>query len=375
MNIKRQIAGHLRHIFGWRTYEKLIVLNVDDYGSIRLASRAARDVLRRRIPNLSGYMDNFDALETREDLAALFEVLERARGADGKPAVVTAYALSANPDFDTLRSEGRYVPEALPDTFARLEVEQKQAYEGTWALWQEGMHRELLHPQFHGREHFSLPLIEAKLAKNDDDLRANLEVDSMAGLRRLPAMPGVGFTHSFGLHDESLLPCQREVIKDGLDRFEKVFGFRSRTFTPPAQRLHPLLDDFVFRHGVRAIDKPFLTRRPTGKGKSRPMVSFLRAPTRERPGTIVRTLSFEPCSNARSDAIGHALRQIELAFRFRKPAIISSHRVNFAGHIDPSNRSRGLTALRALLAAITRRWPDARFITADQLVGTMEVAR
>jgi len=66
------------------------------------------------------------------------------------------------------------------------------------------------------------------------------------------------------------------------------------------------------------------------------------------------------------------LNQVAAAFRWHKPAIISSHRVNFAGHIDPHNREFGLDALRRLLGGIIERWPDAHFISADALVDKIE---
>ena len=71
--------------------------------------------------------------------------------------------------------------------------------------------------------------------------------------------------------------------------------------------------------------------------------------------------------------VGYALGQVEAAFRWRKPAIISSHRVNFCGHIDPNNRQQGIAALGELLKGIVKRWPDVRFISADQLVERIEV--
>jgi len=360
-----------KHLLGCQTPHRLVILNVDDYATIRLASRQAREKLQKRIPDFGGQMDTFDALETRADLDALFEVLRSVRGADGIPPAFTAYALSANPDFNALRNEGRYAPEALPDTFARLSADQPDAYEGAWSLWREGMAEGLIHPQFHGREHVSVPLIEAKLVRGDDDLNANIEVESTAGLKAIPEMPGVGFTHSFGLHDKSLLPQHREILADGLARFEAVYGFASRTFTPPAQQLYPSLDAYVHELGVEAIDKSFFYQRPVGNGRRRPSINFLRPPTQKRAGTIVRTLSFEPTSGTKSDPVGHALAQIDTAFRWRKPAIISSHRVNYAGHIDPKNRQQGLGALAELLQAIIKRWPDVRFITADALLDEM----
>ena len=58
---------------------------------------------------------------------------------------------------------------------------------------------------------------------------------------------------------------------------------------------------------------------------------------------------------------------MRIAFKFHKPAIISTHRVNYIGVHDGSNRMNGLNNLRRLLANIRKTWPDIEFMTTDQL--------
>ena len=289
-----------------------------------------------------------------------------------EPAVMTAYALCANPDFTRIRAERRYACEALPATFARCAAEQPEAYVGAWELWSEGIEQGIFQPQFHGREHVNVALIEAKLARGDTDLDTNLQVESMAGIQGLPEMPGVGFTHAFGGDDPKHLEDQRRILLDGLERFEHVFGFRSLTFTPPAQKLHPGLVSVLRPAGLLTLDRPFVERSERGLRKWIPRLNFPTPPRATKPGTIVRTVSFEPGQGVYSDPVGHALAQIGLAFRSGKPAIVSSHRANFAGHIEPGNRREGLRALRELLERVVATWPDVRFVSADQLAGEMQ---
>lgn len=82
---------------------------------------------------------------------------------------------------------------------------------------------------------------------------------------------------------------------------------------------------------------------------------------------MVRNIVFEPVENRGEDSVNLAMKQIEAAFRWNRPAIISSHRVNFCGHVNPENRVNGITALKDLLKRITERWPDVEFMSADQL--------
>ena len=73
-----------------------------------------------------------------------------------------------------------------------------------------------------------------------------------------------------------------------------------------------------------------------------------------------------------SDQFYFTMKQIETAFRWNKPAIISSHRVNFCGHIDPKNREKGLDSLKQLLQEIVKKWPDVEFMAADELASCVK---
>ena len=153
-----------------------------------------------------------------------------------------------------------------------------------------------------------------------------------------------------------------------MSHFEKVFGFAPRTFTPPSQQLHPELYPFVESLGVQGIDKPLRCTRRLDKGKEVREINVLGQKAGHSHVTIVRNVVFEPTKDLAFDSVKLALDQMAAAFRWRRPAIISSHRVNFCGHIDPENRKYGLAALKRLLDGIVSRWPDVQFISADELV-------
>jgi hypothetical protein len=367
--MRRQLFDNLKNIPGWRTKDKLVIFAIDDYGNVRLDSAAARDRLNAAGLDMSNRFDRFDALETRQDLEALFEVLLSVSDANGRPARITPYALCANPDFEAIRKcPDGYRYELLPATFERLSASQPAAYASAWALWQEGIDKGLLKPQFHGREHLNVELVERKRKAGDKTLMINLQNNSLAALDGEPSMPGVRFTQAFGWLDNADIARHREIIRDGVSLFEKVFGFVSTTFTPPAHQLHPDLYPFVESLGVDAIDKPLRCARKLDENTIRQEWNVLGTGRGHKHVTIVRNVVFEPTGSSNIDAVGLALDQVAAAFRWRRPAIISSHRVNFCGHIDADNRRRGLTALKRLLDGIAGRWPDVQFIGADELV-------
>lgn len=371
------LKDNIKNFGGWTTSRNLVVFNVDDYGNVRLASPDARDRLVAAGLNLSGRMDCFDAMETREDLVQLFDVLDSVKDRNGNPAKFTPYTVVANPDFARIREDGHYFHELLPVTFERLADQQKTAYQGTWKMWKEGISNGFLQPQSHGREHLNLTLLEHLLKTGNRELRVNLEQESVAGLTS--KLPGIGFSTAFALTSDCAvgttqeqLRGHQEVIESGLDAFQQVFGFHSLTFTPPAQTIHPLLYKVLENGGVKGIHKPIRCWRDLGDGKRQ----LEKNKTGKRSGqshvSIVRNIVFEPTVRQSFDPVTRAMRLIEVAFRWRKPALISSHRVNFSGHINPDNRARGLKALKMLLDSIVTRWPESEFVGADQLVQIIE---
>jgi hypothetical protein len=61
------------------------------------------------------------------------------------------------------------------------------------------------------------------------------------------------------------------------------------------------------------------------------------------------------------------IESMSTAFRYRIPAVIDFHRVNFSGRYAPEYRDRSLKELDLLFEKIYLRWPDAKFIHSQKL--------
>ncbi|MBK8547871.1 MAG: hypothetical protein IPL63_10990 [Saprospiraceae bacterium] len=81
---------------------------------------------------------------------------------------------------------------------------------------------------------------------------------------------------------------------------------------------------------------------------------------------ILRNCLFEP-NEPGLDWLGIALKDIETAFAYKKPAILGPHRKNFIGSINESNRKNSLSVLKSLLKTIVKKWPDVEFMTTREL--------
>ncbi len=366
--IKQALLDDLKNLRGWRTRRKLVAFAVDDYCNVRVASTEARNRLVAAGLDMSSPFDRFDAVETRQELEALFEVLAGVCDANGRHAVFTAYAVTANPDFARIRAARTgYEYESVPATFARLAAEQPAAYAGAWALWKEGQARGLIQPQFHGREHLNVELFEHKLRSGAHDLQVNLENGCMAGLSKDQALPEVSFTQAFAFHDRQRLVRHAEIIRDGLDMFEQAWGFRSVSFTPPAQVLSPTLYPSCEQAGIRMINKTRTTRLREGGQLLPSEVNWTGLRGQHAHYALVRNAVFEPGANDQRASVERALAQIRAAFRWNRPAVVSSHRVNYCGHLDENHRKLGLAGLRELLKRLSQEWPDVEYIGIDEI--------
>jgi hypothetical protein len=161
---------------------------------------------------------------------------------------------------------------------------------------------------------------------------------------------------------------RKSIVKEALSEFENIIGYKSMSFISPNYVWDQEIEDALYESGVLFIqssfhqnisryfdDQPKSIRHYTGKRNKNGQIY------------ITRNVYFEPSENPNKDWVGLAMKQISTAFLWRKPAVISSHRVNFIGSIDESNRRNNLYSLEYLLTSIIKKWPDVEFMTTPEL--------
>lgn len=363
ISFKRKLAINVKNIPGCRTDRKIVVFAIDDYGNVRVASKEARERLIKDGVNMSlNRFDMYDTLSTSEDLEALFDVLKSTKDRQGNHPVFTAFALPANIDFEkVLRCKDGYYYETLPKTLQKL-----KGYETVWSLWQQGIKEKIFYPQFHGREHLNVKLFEDLFENRDYVLMKNLENRSYASIQH-NRNKTVGFTHAYSFDKFEENEAHKENLIDGLKVFEEVFGYKATHFNAPGAREHHVLETTMKEGGIKYIDTDIIKNEHQGSGAYKKRYNPLGKRNDLGQMYMYRNVVFEPSMPDYNDWASKCMYEIEAAFRWNKPAIISSHRVNFCGHIDPNNRKKGLASLKSLLTQIVKKWPDVEFMTTVQL--------
>ncbi len=368
MALKAKVVPYLKNLIGWRTKRKILAFFVDDYGNVRIDSEEARRKMAEAGLRNAGRFDDYDALESRQDLEQLYEVLSSVRDLKGRHAVFTPLALPCNIDFETMASEDyrEFRKEELPVTFRKLEARHPESYKGAWEVWQEGIREGFMAPQFHGREHLNLKVFNEKLEKRDPDLLTALKNRSFTGISNT-GYRTISYTAVFDFWDLKENVAFAPILEDGLATFKRVYACPSVHFNPPAGREHPMIHQTLYEHGIRYIDTPFIKHEHQGYGRYKRVMNYTGKKNALGMVYLVRNAVFEPTEKAPFDWVSRTLAQVDAAFRLNRPAIISSHRVNFCGHIDPANREKGLSALRKLLKEVVQRWPGVEFLSSSQL--------
>jgi hypothetical protein len=350
---------YLKNILGKRTKGKRICFSVDDYGNVMLASKTARENLRRQGLDIDhSRFSMYDTLETSDDMNALYEVLSSVKDKHNKPACFTAFAMSANIDFDKVEASSftEYIYEDVKTTF------NKQG-ENTWDAWQEGINNELFWPEFHGREHLNLRVFNYWLNKKEPQFIAALKERSYVSISSM-ANSRIGYTEAFSVDQFHEIEAHKEIIKNGLQLFERLHDRKANHFNAPGAREHISLSPFIASCGIKMIDTDLIRKDINQFAKMKHQFHMMGS---QECGmtSVYRNAVFEPSLTA--NCVESCLQQIDIAFKCGKPANISSHRVNFVGGIDVSVRDNGLKKLSILLREIVKRWPNAEFVKSKDL--------
>jgi len=362
MNIKNLIASNLKYIGGKTTNRKLVVFESDDWGSNRIASKEALYSLKKIgvLNDNSSHYDKYDTIARTKDLEILFETLTCVKDCNGNNAVFTTFLNPVNPDFERIKQDNyqNYYYETFFETLNRTgEREQVET------LWMQGLSSNIFSLAYHSREHLCFPLWMDFLKKGEPVLRQAMD-------HNFYSVPLEGLPHWASSFRPPLFftnKDQKEQIKksliEGIHIIKKMFGTFPYVFCPGNGISHIDFDKVLSHEGVIAIVTNRFRKEPDGKGKVRHR--YMTNSWKNEFGQMYyyRNSCFEPTYSKNS--VNFCLDQIKNAFRWHKPAIICSHRVNYIGFLDPSNRDKGLKELRTLLQQIVKRWPDVEFISSN----------
>ncbi len=367
--IRKLLSNHLVNSIGWKTKQKIVVFESDDWGSIRIPNnKAYESLLRDGIPVDKSPYCKYDNLCSSEDVQKLFETLQKHKDVYGNHPIITANVVVANPDFEKIKKSGYndYFYETTDKTLERFFPN-----ESPMALWKEGLNQKIFIPQCHGREHVNVPFWLETLKNKDRVFTKAFELGCWGISSDVYNKYPKSIQASFDYNSTTELAFMKESISDGLRIFKQLFGYESKSFIPGNYIWAPQLNQTLLENGAAFMQgmKYQLLPKPIAGTKRK----MLRRHNGQMLGGLLQTVrntQFEPSlrpNSQRQNEVKDCLEQIRTSFLWKKPAIVSVHRINFCSALHAENRDINLSLFDQLLKEITKRWPDVTFMDSVSL--------
>lgn len=368
--IKESLRKNISSIPGWITNRKILVIESDDWGSVRIKDKAAYNSLKNKGLNVDRiHYDSVESMESNKDLELLFDLLQSFKDKNGKHPVFTPMCIMGNPDFEKIQESDyqEYFFQPLQET-----LEESPKSDRVLELWRQGFNQNIFVPEIHGREHINVRRYMKILQSHEgkEGLRYALTHHSVGP----SAFNGLAYPNYLGaLHPEAKdeIPDLHQYILEAGNLFHHYLGYKPRVFIAPNAEEPKELESSLKQIGVQYLTRSKKRVYPLGDGQFAKEWNFIGKKNEFDQVIINRNAFFEPvCFGEHeyiTDWVDSCLKEIKIAYRWNKPAVISSHRVNYVGSIRPENREKGLTELKSLLSAVLKRWPDVEFMSSYEL--------
>jgi len=347
----------------WRRL-KAVVLESDDWG---LCAWVPDDQAHRVLTGTPAFRTPIGrvygrtTLERAEDVRALGAVLMEFRGGDGFPPVLQANTVMATPDPAKLKPplfEGADLPllefPEMPSRWARpglLQAMELGIEEGWW--W----------PELHGLHHVPAAAWMHALRRGAADARRAHDQQCLV-------CDAVQASGEYAASEP--LAMRKADLARAVALFKARFGRAPGSFCPPDYHWDPALDGDAEALGLDTFQG--VAERAGGLSVRLQRVwGSLRFPEwRGKRFVMPPRIAFEPRGKKAADGpvgLRAALEGVRAAWGAGRPAVISTHRANFA-HLDPPWMENGRAALRDLIAALVAE--GAVFLIDAEVRGLVE---
>ena len=360
------LKKNINNIPGWRTNRKIVVIESDDWGSIRMPSKLVyKKLLKSGIAVDKSPYCRYDGLENDDDISLLFDILNSYKDKNENHPVITANTVIANPNFDKIKESNfkNYFFEPFTETYSSY-----PKHQNVFSIIKDGMKNKIWFPQFHGREHVNVSLW-FNLLKNNNPTFVSAFNEKMWGLSTDVNKFHRSIQATYDYENKKDLSFHKESIITGLQLFQEIFGYRSTSFIANNFIWSDEINSTLKDYGVDIFQGMKYQKLPIGlKSKRKMKRHYLGDKNNLEQIYLIRNCKFEPSlENKPKESVQNCIKDIENAFFWKKPAIITSHRINFIGSIVEKNRTDNQVFFKELIERILKRWPDIEFMTSVQL--------
>lgn len=361
----KSVRSEYRNSCGKKIPGKYVVFESDDWGSIRQSSKQAWQYqMSKSSRTAQDPFFHYDALERDQDLERIFEVLGKYKDRKGNHPIFTADYAVANPDFQKISDSDfqQYNFEIFTETAKR--------YAGSGNLLpicHQGMKEGLWRPQLHCREHVQINRWMSALRARDPEITWAFVHQMISTANAIEERNHYAYMDAFNYRMQDAEKV-RSIIQNAVRLFESLFGFKSQTFVASCYVWNSALENVLSQNEITCMQGSWYQWIPSEDEEGLFTKKLHHNGDRSNEELyLVRNCLFEHSLFGEDNCVENCLKQIETAFRWRQPAIICSHRVNYMGRMIQDNGDAGVALLDRLLQQILKLWPDVEFVSSDTL--------
>jgi hypothetical protein len=300
----------------------------------------------------------FDALESNTDMEMLLDVVSLFKDFKGNHPIITANTVVANPDFERIKQSD--FKEYFYEPFIKT-LDKYPNHDKVFEFYKQGIKEKLFFPQFHGREHVNVELWMNLLRDNKDFQFAFS--NNMWGLSNDVFPKTKSIQATFDSHNNSFLTTS---IIEGLRLFKELFNYKSESFIANNFIWSGEMEKTLAENGVKHLQGMKYQKLPRVNNEANKLKCHYSGKKNKYNQIYgIRNCSFEPSIDGES--FKKTIKEIQNAFFWSKPAIISTHRINFIGSLSESNLKKNSVELKSLIQSILTKWPEAEFLTTAEL--------
>lgn len=336
--------------------EPTLIFQSDDWGSQRMPDLKTFELLKNQswLDIEACYYTKTDSLENINELDNLLNVLTSFKDIHGNSPVFTLNMNLFNPDFTKIK-EHKF------ESYFEMDLEKSYQYYNSGDVLkkiQQAKESNLIDIQYHGKQHFNIGEYMSLLQTNDVVKKAaEYEFYALSYFNSKSIQtPFLATYYPFFEKKDFFLN-----FKEGFDYFSKIFNTSPQSFVAPVYAWSEELEDFSVQMGCKIIQGLLK------KNYDLNNINKIRKNNTSDRIIQVRNVGFEPATGENYDWLNKTIRQIEIAFLMNRPAIISTHRLNYISSINPKNASDNLKILNQLIKFVLNKWPNVSFLKTSQL--------
>lgn len=348
------VSAGQRSAVDWKPL-RAVVLESDDWGLAGFVPSAeAWNGLRREDLSPGPFPEIYwnSTLEDSAMVADLAAVLLARQGRDGVPAVLQPNYVMFSEAFENGRWRRYDLPDA-PPRYARPGLRAAVAAARASGVW---------HPEFHAAWHYD--------PARRHEATAGSELATEAAARGIMLFPGSEAARELGPW-RSTADLEQE-LDAALAVFRQAFGRRPGSMIAPDYTWDARIERLWEARALRVIQAKREQRNPgIPAGAAGRVVKVLdrqwsRA-TRAGRTYLERNCRLEPVQSPDADSVVEScVRETARAWASGEPAIVETHRVNYA-HADPAVPAAGRRSLAAYLDRISAMGAGPVFMTDSEV--------